>query len=169
MPVYIPDEIAPFLKVRLLGVIFAAVAYGIVIVLSGNCFRLLQNKRSIYSHRMQILLLIYIMVMFLLSTWALIQSILQFMKFISLRDVLPRYLRFLSIAIPPVIWGADGFMVRILIFHQEQRFTVQLQVWRCVVLYQDISRLSRVVIIVLLSFISLASFGRSIPISIQPN
>ena len=165
MPVYIPDEIAPYLKVRLLGSIFSAVAYGIVIVLSGNCFQLLQNKRSIYSNRMRILLLIYIMVMFLLSTWALIQSICQFMEFISLRDVLPLYFTFLSIAIPPVIWGADGFMVRILIFHQEQIFTMQLQVWRCVVLYQDVSRAPRIVIIVLLSFISLASFGRSTSIS----
>ena len=125
MPVYIPDEIAPYLKVRLLGVIFSAVAYGIVIFLSGNCFRLLQNKRRIYSNRKRILLLIYIIVMLLLSTWALIQSICQFMEFISLRDILPRYLTFLSIAIPPVIWGADGFMVRTLILHQAQRITMQ--------------------------------------------
>ena len=125
MPLYIPDELAPYLKVRLLGTIFSAVAYGIVIVLFANCFQLLQKKQGTYSIHMRIVLLIYVIVMLLLSTGALIQLICQFVEFISLRNILPSYLAHLSIATPPVIWGADGFMVRFIICCQEQRFTIQ--------------------------------------------
>jgi hypothetical protein len=57
------------------------------------------------------------------------------------------------------MWGADAFMARILIPHQEQGF---LQIWRCFVLYQDASGCPRIVIIDLLSLLSLTSFGRSI-------
>ena len=66
------------------------------------------------------------------------------------------------------MWGADGFMVRILILLQEQRFTVKLQIWLCLVLYQQVSRGPRVGIIVLLSLVSFASFGRPIFISTPP-
>ena len=125
MPVNIPDETAPYLKVRLLGTIFSGVAYGIVIVLSGNCFQLLQKNRGIYSNRLRILLLTYVIVMLFLSTWALIQMVYQFMDLISLRNILPSYLTDLSLATPPIIWGADGFMVRVLILCQEQKFTIQ--------------------------------------------
>ena len=74
-----------------------------------------------------------------------------------------------SFAIPVTVtmWGADGFMVRILIIFQKQRFTMQLQIWRCLVLYQEVSRGLRVGIIVFLSLFSFTSFGRPILISIE--
>jgi hypothetical protein len=65
-----------YLELRMLGTIISAIAYGIVIVLSGNCFLLLLKKRGIYSNRMRLFLLIYVTVMLLLSTLAIIQSIL---------------------------------------------------------------------------------------------
>ena len=162
MSLYIQNRISPYLELKLLGTIFSAVAYGIVIVLSGNCFHLLQKKHGIYSNRMRTFLLIYVTVMLLLSTWTLIQSICQLMQSMTLWSILPRYLMYLSIAIPLVIWGTEGFMVRISSFHQEKRFTMQLQIWRCVVLYQDVSKGPRIVVFVLLSLLSFLSFGKPI-------
>jgi hypothetical protein len=122
MPVYIPDQLVPSLKNQLLGGIFSAIAYGIVIVLSGNCFHLLLNKRGIYSNRKRILLLIYVAVMLLCSTWTLIQWMFLFMQFITIQGVLvlPRYFLSLSISIPLVVWGADGFMVRVSILYRNK-------------------------------------------------
>ena len=164
----IPDKTSPsqYSESQLLGTIFSATAYGIVIVLSGNCFRLLHKKRGIYSNRMRILLLIYIIFMLLCSTWSLLQSVWLAMEII--RKKIPSFLVFFQLEFPLAMWGADGFMVRILIICQEQIFTMQLQIWRCLVLYQNVSRGLRVVIIALLSVISFASFGRPISISIPP-
>ena len=166
MLLYILDWTAPSLKILFLGDIFSAIAYGIVIVLSVTCFHLLQKKRSTYSNRMRIILLIYITVMVLLSTLTLLQSICSFMAYLTPQNILPGWNLSddYSVTIPFVVWGADGLMVRISILCQEQRFTMQLQIWHCLILYQGISRGPRVMIIVLLSLISFASFGRSISI-----
>jgi len=125
MPPYIQGQfvLPPRLKAQLLGGIFSGIAYGILIILSGNCFSLLQKKRGIYSNRMRILLLIYVTVMVFSSTWALIGSIFQ------LKAVFPRLrgramYRSFGGPLTVTMWGADGFMVRILIHHQEQRFTM---------------------------------------------
>ena len=160
MPLHIPL----YCKMELLGSIFAAIAYGIVIVLSGNCFHLLQRKQGIYSNRMRIVLLIYVTVMLLTSTWAVMGTIFMLMNIFSIINDLLFY-HSTQLPITMAMWGADGFMVRILILRQEQIFTMQWQIWRCLVLYHDVSRGLRVVIIALLSFISFASFGRPISIS----
>ena len=155
------------LKATLLGDIFSAIGYGIVVVLSGNCVHLLQKKRGIYSNRIRILLLIYVIFILLCSTWEGLQSVCEVMVFITPQDwILP--IGLFQFELPLIIWGADGFMVRILIIHQEQSFTMQLQIWRCLVLYQGVSRGSRAMIIVLLSLVSFASFGRPISISTSP-
>jgi len=167
MPLYISDD-EDSLLFQLLGTIFASISYGIVIVLSGNCFYLLQNKRDIYSNRMRVLLFIYVTVMLLSSTWRIIGSICVVME--SLAPLHDSVLLSRSFGLPLTLtmWAGDGFMVRILILRQEQRFTMQLQIWRCLVLYQDVSRGARVGVIVLLSLISVASFGRPIYISTLP-
>jgi hypothetical protein len=97
-----------------LGGIFAAIAYGIVVVLSGNCFYLLMKKWDIYPNRMRIILPIYVIVMLLTSTWKMIGSIYIFMCNLTSKDAgLFEY----SFGLPFTLttWGADGFMVRILI------------------------------------------------------
>jgi hypothetical protein len=114
MPLHIPDV----LKIFLLGTIFPAIAYGIVIILSGNCFHLLQKKRGLYSNRMRIIHLIYVIFMLLCSTWSILQSVWVFMTILTKR--IPSYLFFFALECPLAMWGADGFMVRILIIHQEQ-------------------------------------------------
>jgi len=164
MPLHIPDHNAPRLKIELLGGIFSSIAYGIVIVLSGNCFHLLQRKQGIYSNRMRIILLIYVTFMLLISTWAVMGPIFIFMNIFSIINNLLFY-HSTQLPITVTMWGADGFLVRILILRQEQIFTMQWQVWRCLVLYHDVSRGPRIAIIVLLSLISLASFGKPIYIS----
>jgi hypothetical protein len=164
MPLVISGPLVPYLKAEWLGAIFSAIAYGIVIVLSGNCFHLLQKKRGIYSNRMRIILLIYITVMSLLSTLALILSINSLMLDINPRSSDRRILPF-QLLVVTGIWGADGFMVSILYLRWEQRFAIQLQVWRCVILYQDVSKGLKLAIIILLSLLVFTSFGRLISIS----
>jgi len=171
MPLYIRNpSFSTYWKVELLSAIFPAIAYGIVVVLSGNCFHLLQRKRDLYPNRRRILLLIYVIFMLLNSTWHQIGSIFRLMAILT--RLTPNYIQynlyfFYSFGIPFTVtmWGADGFMVRILILRQEQRFTMQLQIWRCLVLYQDVSKGPRVGIIVILLLISFASFGKPILIS----
>jgi len=169
MSLYIRDLIVqPYLKVYLLSAIFAAIAYGIVVVLSGNCFHLLLKKRDTYPNHMRIILFIYVIVMVLCSTWRLIGSICTLMNILTNSPLYTNLLyRSFGAPIIMIVWGADGFMVSILIICQEQRFTTQLQIWRCLVLYQDTSRGLRVGITVLFSLISFASLGRPISISIQ--
>jgi hypothetical protein len=159
--------VSPYLKDDFLSAVFSAIAYGIVVVLSGNCFHLLLKKRDIYPNRMRMILPIYVIVMLLSSTWKLIGSIYMVMNDLSSEDISLFLYRSFRVPIPVIIWGADGFIVRILIICQEQRFTMQLQIWRCLVLYQRVSRGLKVGIIVLLSFLSFASFGRSVFVSIQ--
>jgi hypothetical protein len=168
MSLYIRDLIVqPDLKFEFLSAIFPAIAYGMVVVLSGNCIDLLLKKRNVYPNRMRIILSIYVIVMLLGSTWRLIGSICMVMDDLSSKDISLSLYRSSGVPMNMIIWGADGFMVRILIICQEQRFTMQLQIWRCLALYQNVSRGLRVGIIVLLSLLSSASFGRPISISIQ--
>jgi len=174
MPLYIQDRIIltpylpPYFKLELLSAIFSAIAYGIVVVLFGNCFYLLQRKRDIYPNRMRITLPIYVIVMLLSSTWSLTGSICSLMNNLTPKKFInPFFHRSFALPVTVTMWGADGFMVRILIMCQKQRFTMQLQIWRCLVLYQEVSRGLRIGIIVFLSLISFASFGRPISISIQ--
>ena len=172
MPLYIQGRVVlpPFFKVELLSGIFSAIAYGIVIVLSGNCFYLLLKKRGIYPNRMRILLLIYVMVMLLNSTWKQIGSICILMANLSSLKYMtnPFFYRSFELPLIMTMWGADGFMVRIVILHQEYRLTMKLQIWRCLVLYQQVSKGLRVGITVLLSLLSFASFGKPISISSPP-
>jgi len=102
-----------YLELMMLGTIFSAVAYGIVVVLSGNCFLLLQRKRGIYSNRMRLFLLIYVLVMFLFSTSSMIQSICAITLLIFRGGVGSLILTGYAapVMVPLTIWGADGFMV----------------------------------------------------------
>ena len=163
----ISDHLVLYLQLKVLGTFISAFAYGIVSVLSGNCIYLLQKKRGTQSYRIRILLLIYVTVMLLFSTLTLFQSICQVIGFMFPPEILPIGLMYFPISLILTIWGENGFMVRISIPHQEQRFTV-LQIWRCVVLYQDTSNRPRILITVLLSLLSMVSLGRSISISTPP-
>ena len=169
MSLYIRDlNVSPSLKGGFLLAIFSAIAYGIVLVLSGNCFHLLKKKRDIYPNRMRIIFLIYVIVMLLSSTWKIIGLICSLMEDLTSKPYSSYLNGTFSMPFTVTMWGADAFMVRILIIRQEQRFTMQLQIWRCLVLYWNVSRGPRVVIIVLLSLFSFASFGRPISISTAP-
>ena len=169
MSLYIRDQfVYAAFKFGFLSATFSAIAYGIVLVLSGNCFHLLLKKRDIYPNHMRMILLIYVIAMLLSSTWNLVGSIYTVMSYLSSKDIGLIY-RSLEVPIIVTTWGADGFMVRIPIIHQEQCFTMQLQIWRCLVLYQNASRGPRVGIIVLLSLIASASFGKPVSISTLPH
>jgi hypothetical protein len=115
----IPDHLLLYLQLKVLGTSFSVIAYGIVGVLSGNCFYLLQRKRGIHSNRMRIILLIYVTIMFLFSTLSLFQSVCQVIGFMFPPERLPVGLVYLPITLTLTIWGENGFMVRIIIPRQE--------------------------------------------------
>ena len=163
----IPDHLVLYLQLKVLGTLFSAIAYGIVAVLSGNCLYLLQRKRGTQSYRMRVILLTYVTVMLMLSTFTLFQSICQVIGFMFPPEILPAGLMYLPITLTLTTWGENGFMVRILIPRREHKLTV-LQIWRCVISYQDTSNRPRILINILLSLLSLASLGRSISISTPP-
>jgi hypothetical protein len=125
MPLYIRDRIVlpPYLparfKVELLAAIFSSIAYGIVVVLSGNCFHLLLKKRDIYPNRTRIILFIYVIVMLISSTWQQIGSICYLMNGLTFEFINLFLYRSFEFPIIVTMWGADGFMVKILILRQE--------------------------------------------------
>ena len=124
----IPDSEAVPLKLRMLGTFISAIAYGIVVVLSGNCIVLFQKKWGIYSNRMRLFLFIYVAVMLLLSTLAIIQSIwglalVTFHQHVNLfRFPLYALVENTTSTLPLTIWGADGFMVSIILLSQNEDF-----------------------------------------------
>ena len=127
MSLYIRDLIVnPFLKVKFLSAISSAIAYGIVVVLSGKCIHLLLEKRDIYPNRMRIILPIYVIFMLLCSTWREIGSICGLMNDLTSKDTNRFLFRSFGVPITVIVWGADGFMVKILIICEEQRFIMQL-------------------------------------------
>jgi len=109
-----------YLEFQMLGTIISAIAYGIVIVLSGNCFLLLLKKRGIYSNRMRFFLLIYVTVMLLLSTLAITLSIRGITLLIFQGVDSPSLLGAAPATLPLAIWGADGFMVNIILLQQNE-------------------------------------------------
>jgi hypothetical protein len=120
MPLYIQEEH----KLEFLSAVFSAIAYGIVVVLSANCFHLLQQKWDIYPNRMRIIFPVYVAVMLLSSTWRIVGSICEFMDVFTPLHASDFFFYSFALPITVTTWGADGFMVRILILHQEHRFTI---------------------------------------------
>ena len=117
MPLYIRDRVvlSPYAEIELLIAIFSAIAYGIVVVLAGNCFHLLQKKRDSYSNHMRIILPIYIIVMLLNSTWNMVGTICRLMGDLTSKPTSLVLQHSFVLPIIVTMWGADGFMVRILI------------------------------------------------------
>jgi hypothetical protein len=125
MPLYIRDRIVlppyipPFFKLELLSAILSATAYGIVVVLSGNCFHLLLKKRDVYPNRMRIILPIYVIVMLLSSTWSQTGLFCLLMNRLASKSINSFFYNSFRLPIITTMWGADGFMVRILRLCQE--------------------------------------------------
>ncbi len=103
----------------------SAFAYGIVIVLFLNCFHLLIKSKHIYSNKMRLGLSVYMLAMFGLSTLAIVQAILYNRRAIFCNTqgtpfVVTNTISDLTFSLnipmltPLTIWGADGFMVRVL-------------------------------------------------------
>lgn len=120
-----------YFQLKALGTLFSALAYGIVSILCGNCFYLLQRKRVTHSNRMRISLLVYVTVMFLLSTLTLFQSICQAIAFIFPPEILSiGRLVDLPTILPFTLWGENGFMVGIRVPRLSPARTKGLQCFR---------------------------------------
>ncbi len=114
-------------KAQTFATIASAFAYGMAIVLFLNCFHLLLKSKHIYSNKMRLSLSVYMLVMFGLSTLAIVQAILYNRRAIfcnsegflgtpfGLANTISDLTFSLNIPmlIPLTIWGADGFMVQV--------------------------------------------------------
>ena len=113
-------------KAQTFATIASAFAYGMVIVLFLNCFHLLIKSKHIYSNKMRLALSVYMLIMFGLSTLAIVQAILYNRRAIfcnsegfqgtpfAVANTISDLTFSLNIPmlVPLTIWGADGFMVR---------------------------------------------------------
>ncbi|KDR71332.1 hypothetical protein GALMADRAFT_144022 [Galerina marginata CBS 339.88] len=130
-----------------LGTAIAAVAYGIVFALTVKCIWLLIKTEHIYSNRMRWILIIYIVTMSSMSTASMAIEMPVIRNQILNRTSPSNIANNLAeddvpLLLPFAIWGADGFML-----------------WRCLVLYQDTSKVARVALFCVLGFVSVASLG----------
>ncbi|KAF4612923.1 hypothetical protein D9613_010920 [Agrocybe pediades] len=146
------------LESLMIATVIAGICYGILAMLCFNCFAvLLRSKPHLYpsSKRVRAFLLVYVVIMFLLSTGALVQQIgLMISTFLQLGidevvrakvGVSPWDFATVPYTMPLIIWGADGLLM-----------------WRCMILYQGIPRAGEWLIKVLLVILSLASLGSGI-------
>ncbi|KDR70156.1 hypothetical protein GALMADRAFT_230150 [Galerina marginata CBS 339.88] len=137
---------SPLLEMQMLGTFISAIAYGIVITLSFDCFRLLSRQvPAIQSKPMRRFMFVFISVMLLLSTLSVVQGITVASMSIFHGFTLPGLPSGAPFALPFTIWGADGFML-----------------WRCAVLYQGVSRPSRLGLLFLMTFVAVAGLGTGI-------
>ena len=114
-------EDSAVLEPYLLGTFISAIAYGIVVILSGNCILLIQKNWASYPNRTRHFLAIYVTAMLLLSTETIIQSIwLLSSSIFEGKELL--FIGRSPPAIPLTIWGADGIMVSLILLHQNKDF-----------------------------------------------
>ncbi|KDR67221.1 hypothetical protein GALMADRAFT_1126027 [Galerina marginata CBS 339.88] len=131
-----------------LGTLASTMAYVIVISLYYNCFLLLSKGVPVSSPRTRRFLLTYISLLLVLSTWSLVQQlyvIITSLFYLDSSDTVILSGSWLT-EFPPflvlTIWAADSFMI-----------------WRCFVLFHNTSTGYRIMAMVLLLLISLASLG----------
>ncbi|KAF8965543.1 hypothetical protein BDZ97DRAFT_766639 [Flammula alnicola] len=141
-----PDSL---LQLQLIGALVSAIAYGLVVSLFFHSLALLvTSKKYTYSNRIRMFLITYIVVMFLLSTAALVQGMVYItIAVFSGVDISSHHLTKMNepLTLPFTIWGADGFML-----------------WRCFILYTNTTRVAHTILYGVLFLISLASIGSGI-------
>ncbi|KAJ3514473.1 hypothetical protein NLJ89_g2362 [Agrocybe chaxingu] len=134
-------------ELHMLGTIISGVAYGIVIVSACDSFRLVFRKAA----RLRNFTLVYIVVMTLVSTASFILGVVVTTTMIFQTEVRSAVGPFrLEILLYPVaLWGADGLMM-----------------YRCMVLYEGLSRAYRIALRCLLSLMSFVLVGILLPFCI---
>ncbi|KAF9559959.1 hypothetical protein CPC08DRAFT_496808 [Agrocybe pediades] len=142
------------MEMTIAATVTAGICYGFLAMLCYNCFSVLLQATHLYSRRMRLFFLAYVITMFLLSTGALVQQIgYMIWNFKSLvesslwssispwgLDTSP-----MPYTMPFILWGTDGLLM-----------------WRCLILYQGIPRAGNWTIKILLVFLSLTSLGTGI-------
>ncbi|CAA7270520.1 unnamed protein product [Cyclocybe aegerita] len=127
-------------ELHMLGTIISGVAYGIVIIIALDSFRLVMRKAA----RLREFMLVYIVIMTLVSTASFILGVVVTTKMIFQTNVPIAVGPFrLEILLYPVaLWGADGLMM-----------------YRCMILYEGVSRASRIALRCLLGVMAFVLFA----------
>ncbi|KDR73865.1 hypothetical protein GALMADRAFT_141638 [Galerina marginata CBS 339.88] len=133
------------------GVIFAAMAYVVVVALSYLCIHTLVNGKasSSYSTPKRRFNFLYISLLLLLSTFSLIQQVYGTTMTVFFppptKSLSLEMFQTFPITLPFTFWAADGFMI-----------------WRCIVLYQGVSTKYRILLNSVLFLLGLISLGTGI-------
>lgn len=155
-------------EIQVLANIFSAIAYGFVVILFCSCLWVLRDTKQTPARQIRPFLYLYIIFMFAMGTMAFVQETVYTTKVLK-NDIFPKgpnlvdYLTSLGepIPLPFTIWGADGFMASEIfieiMFYVDRRPLLQL--WRCWVLYQDISPTWRLLLFIFLTLLCLTSAG----------
>ncbi|KAF9559962.1 hypothetical protein CPC08DRAFT_818502 [Agrocybe pediades] len=135
-----------------IAIVLSGICYGFLAMLFFNCYLLLRRSKPPHpTSRRRSFLLIFIVSMFLLSTGAMVQEIvtlhLNFLKTFGLAPSIATRSFFADIPVtaPIIICGADG-----------------LSAWRCLILYEGVSKVRRRALNICLGFLSLASLASTI-------
>ncbi|KAF8153637.1 hypothetical protein BJ912DRAFT_1152286 [Pholiota molesta] len=154
----------PYNQELMYTILIATAAWCLVLVLAVLAFRAVSRGRSssssVYSPRMQRILLGYIAVMTLFSTGALVQNVIYVQNLLfSSYDIDSKSAELgaliytaVSITLPFAVSGADGLMA-----------------WRCWVLYQGVRRPLRVSVCCILTFLIICSLASAALTLILPN
>jgi len=148
----------PYDESWMLGTIFSAMTYGIVLTLSFCCIQLLWANPKAQSRRLRWFLFAYILAMTVLSTTSMaaaINSIVDAVFKVHEGRRLPQpTLPVKTWGSPFIIlatWGADSFML-----------------WRCNVLYQAISKARRIAFLALLGCLATLSLCSGVLFLVLP-
>ncbi|CAA7270524.1 unnamed protein product [Cyclocybe aegerita] len=130
-------EVKALYELHMLGALIAGVAYGVVIVISLDCFRMVWRNET----RIRTFTLIYIVAMTAVSSVSFMLGVVTFVNSIfrfntSWFDMFGIF-GLDALLFPLALWGADGFMM-----------------YRCIMLYQGVPRAWRIILHSLLGLLS---------------
>ncbi|KAF9559955.1 hypothetical protein CPC08DRAFT_708418 [Agrocybe pediades] len=121
----------------------AGICYGFLATLCFSCCSLLLRSKHLYSRRMRLFFLFYVVTMLLLSTGAIIEEI-SLLRASSAQgaELNPFLSTLVPYTVPLIVLGADGLLM-----------------WRCKILYQGISRAGEWLLNVVLGLLLVATLA----------
>ncbi|KAJ3505394.1 hypothetical protein NLJ89_g7441 [Agrocybe chaxingu] len=135
-------------ELHMLGTIISGVAYGIVVMIALDCFRLVFRKAA----RLRNFILVYVVIMAFVSTASFILGVVATTKMIfQTKAIAVGPFRLEILLYPVALLGADGLMM-----------------YRCMIIYQGVSRAYRIALRCLLTVMScvVVAVGVMLPICI---
>ncbi|KAF9546249.1 hypothetical protein CPC08DRAFT_379571 [Agrocybe pediades] len=134
----IQTNVIDTLKLNGAAALVSVMAFSMTMTLSFSCCRAITSPSTAYSNRRRRILLTYATYMSLICVASLITNIFNFLSNSYADTIAPIQTVLFMLA----LWGADGFMI-----------------WRCFMLYHDVHKAWRVLLICTLSILAIGSLA----------